>query len=92
MCLNGYQYTIRRSQGVNGQHSQGGHTVQQDEVIRLADFVQHLPQNCFPAHHVHHGRFQTSQFNAGREKIYAFLLVQDTFILRNGFIQDNFLH
>ena len=55
--LNRYQHIVGSCQRIDGQHTQGGHTVQKDEIIILFDRIQILTEDCFSAHGIYQRNF-----------------------------------
>ena len=71
---------IRCRKGVDGQHAQRRHAVDEDVIIRLAVVVQHIFQRGLAAHGVDQGHLHAGQRNVRR---------QDTTALRRSFVKEH---
>ena len=54
---------LHHAEGVDRQHPQRGHTVQQNKIVLPLGTVQHLFQHLFPVHAVYQSHFQPCQFD-----------------------------
>ena len=89
LSLHGNQHIVGCCQCVDSQHSQTGHTVQQNEVILTLHRFNQLFQNGFSAHGIHQRNFHAGQRNICRNQIHPFHVVKDTLTGRKGcFLHD----
>ena len=85
-------HAVRRSQGVDGQHTEGRHTVDERVVIAICYCGQILPQYRFPAHGVDQRDLQCRQLDIGGDKVDAGQMMQDALTGGDGLLRDDFLH
>ena len=64
-------------QCVDGQHTQGGAAVQENDVILFLDATQALPQDGLPAHGVYQGDLHAGEFNICGEQVNPLQMVED---------------
>ena len=92
MGLHRDNHAVRRSQGVNRNHAQGRHTVNENHIIVLLGFIDIGPQSKFPAHGVDQAHFQRGQLDVGGHKVYALAVVQNALIRGEWLIPDHLFH
>ncbi len=90
--LHGDDYAVRRSQGVDSQHTEGWHTVDERVIVALCHGGQILPQHRFTAHGVDQRDLQCRQLNIGGDKVDAGRVVQNALTGGDGLLCDDFLH
>ena len=69
--LHGDNHAVRRSQGVDGQHTEGRHTVDERVIVAVCHGGQILPQHRFTAHGVDQRDLQCRQLDIGGDKVDA---------------------
>lgn len=92
LSLYGYQSSICRRQCIDGEHTKGGSTVQQDIIVLPFCSVQHLFEHLFPVHAVYQSHLQSCQFDVGRDEVYALCMVQDALTGLDRLVVHGFLH
>ena len=90
--LNRNDHAVLRSQGVDGQHTQRRHTVDERVIVAVCHRRQVLPQHRFTAHGVDQRDLQCRQLDIGGDKVDAGLVVQDTLTRGDGLLRDDLLH
>ncbi len=90
--LDGDKHIIRRGQGVDDQHTQRGAAIQQNIVIVPLHAVHILPQDCFPAHHVHQPHLHGGQAAVSRNKVKALMVVHDLRVVTGHCPSHNVVH
>ena len=73
--------TVRRCQSVDGQHTQRGHTIDQNVIIIPLDRAQVATQHKFPAHGVHKTYLKTGQADVGGHQIDTLNILQNAPVL-----------
>ena len=86
------QHTVRCYQGIDGDHSQRRHTINQDIIISGFYPVQVQAKHLLPAHNIYKGSFQSGKFDVGRNKVNPFLMVDNPLSRLHILVIDNFLH
>ena len=92
MGLDGDNHAVRCCQSVNGNHTQGRHTVDQHHIVVFLCLIDIGAQSDLPAHGVYQTDFQLRQFDVGRHKVYALAVVQNALIRGEWLITDDFSH
>ena len=89
MAGTGNDHLIRSRKGIDGQHPQRRHGIQDYCIIGIPHQLQELPQNRLPAHGVYQCDFHARQFYVGRDQVHPFLMPEDSVTLRQGGIIDD---
>lgn len=71
LALDGYEQGIGRAQGVEGQQTEGGRTVDINIVVRIPQGSEGRFQPAFPPVELHHFDFSTGELHAGGQDIYV---------------------
>ena len=90
--LHGDNHAVRRSQGVDGQHTEGRHTVDERVIVAVCHGGQILPQHRFPAHGVDQRDLQCRQLDIGGNKMDAGLVMQNALTGGDGLLRDDLFH
>ena len=90
--LHGDDHAVRRSQGVDGQHTEGRHTVDERVIVAVRYRGQILPQYRFTAHGVDQRDLQCRQLDIGGDKVDAGRVVQNALTGGDGLLCDDLLH
>ena len=85
-------HAVRRSQGVDGQHTERRHTVDERVIVAVCHRRQVLPQYRFTAHGVDQRDLQCRQLDIGGDKVDAGRVVQNALAGSDGLLCDDFLH
>ena len=87
-----HNQAIGSGQGVDGEHTQGRLTVQQDMGVLLPNGVQVLPQDGLTAHGVHQRYLHAGELNIRGHEIHTLRVVQDALAGGDGLIVQHLAH
>ena len=90
--LHGDNHAVRRGQGIDRQHTQRGHTVDERVIVAVCHGGQILPQHRFTAHGVDQRDLQCRQLDIGGDKMDAGRVVQNALTGGDGLLRDDLLH
>ena len=90
--LHGDNHAVRRGQGVDGQHTERRHTVDERVIVAVCHGGQILPQHRFTAHCVDQRDLQCRQLDIGGDKMDTGRVVQNALTGGDGLLRDDLLH
>ena len=92
MGLRRDNHAVSRRQRIDGYHSQTRHTVDQHKVVIPFDLIHIGFQDTLTTQGIDQPYLQTRQLNVGRDKVNAFLVMDNPLRDINCFIVDDVLH
>ena len=76
-CLHRNENPVGGGQRIDGQHAQGGRTVDENVGVIRFDGIQVLPQNRLPAHSGHQGYLEGGKIDTGGNQVNTLRMVED---------------
>ena len=92
MRLHRDNHAVRRTQCVQRQHTQRGHTVDEGIVVTILHGGQKLPHDRFTAHGIDQRDLQRRQLDICRQQINAGIVMQDTLSGTDWLVGDDLAH
>ena len=90
--LHGDNHAVRSGEGIDRQHTQRGHTVDERVIVAVRYRGQILPQYRFTAHGVDQRDLQCRQLDIGGDKVDAGRVVQNALVGGDGLLRDDLFH